>query len=1157
MKPFPTFLRTLLLLPAAALLFACQEPGIDGPGGPGDPGSQPSGDIPVESVRLDITARELLPGEILQLTATLLPQNATNKDEHKLVWNSSAPGVAKVSDTGLVTALVEGSATISVSFTADIMAFCEITVTTPKRVEGIVKSSDFGLSGESTADDRAAGNDYSYRFAPRAALVSEEAMRAVDDVWTDGHMYRFSLPSTRDPYYGNSSSVNTDDILVFRDCEAFPGGAAIKIVHSDAAQNSTGTAERFSYEGYQVPIEEVFQSMHMETSQLNLGEIRRIEDEEGKPVAYSTTRSGGGFEIAIPELFGEDFTAALNLGDNLTITPKMRISFNMDLAADVVDFKVTYARCRVEADADLSCDLSFKATVQKEFKTKRLTIFLGAIPIGPVVISPVITMDFMVKLSGQVDLTFSVAYQKSVFAHAFYNGANLQCRVGEKAPSDPKDPFSVTGSMSGAVEFGPNLGMGVSLYGGALALGVDFDPHLVYTVFSAYPISIDSFRGILNGTYGTDWLSYAGYEPSLAFTFGGYIQAAYAWSLDFKVPEEMGLSYSFGKTYVVPQLADEVSILPGNGRTTFSARLKNKTMYLGDMYMEVREGDPTAPPQRVPFTISGTPGNKDGEEAACTAELSPSKEGVRYYATGPFMTISPLGYKVDASLTPNKFHLYNQAYYLVDRETEDAVRAILSDLYACRQGNWEGCNWFDKDVPFYALQNVTYQKYSDAETAEFKAINPAFFQNKVQIFIPDGWEMGGSLSIGEHTGRLNDMGWELYLPPTASFSAVTIEDPNLADVTMAPSRAVTIHAPRLGRFNGGFSIPDNNPQDAVIDLSGTGIPFFNATFRKDGAEVPFTGALILDRCDSLKQLRFSGAVPRELSFRDCKGLKRVTLEDVEDAAPLAGYKGKTGLLTLRNCGASSGTVFGGDLLFEHLSLNRVPVDIVLDSRNDLVSVSYVGCRNVSISHCPSLRNVTDLYSSNNSLSPSLLVQDLTLSDCPELGLPYTDADGSRQEAHPYFIFHASQSVSVSQCPEIVEISVTERATKKVHLSDCRKLRGIYLGHIDDDSWTGDLEDLSVTDCPALGDVTIHSSKLNGEMPAFLQKALHHWYFHKPAFPRKYYYRKSYVNPDNPNGEYRVSVDKTYPNGYYMPGEPSRPYDYFQTRYYDEDEQYVR
>ena len=77
-------------------------------------------------------------------------------------------------------------------------------------------------------------------------------------------------------------------------------------------------------------------------------------------------------------------------------------------------------------------------------------------------------------------------------------------------------------------------------------------------------------------------------------------------------------------------------------------------------------------------------------------------------------------------------------------------------------------------------------------------------------------------------------------------------------------------------------------------------------------------------------------------------------------------------------------------------------------------------------------------------------------------------------------------------------------------------------------------------------------------PPFHQcEALHHWYLHKPAFPRKYYYRESYVNPDNPNGAYRVSVDKTYPNGYYMPGEPSRPYDYFQTRYYDEDEQYVR
>ena len=231
MKPYLQLLRILSsALVGAAMVFSCGNPGEDGPDNPVGPDKPGGKIIPVENVRLDVSTCELIPGEVLQLTATLLPENATDKDEITLDWNSSAPAVATVSNSGLVTAVSDGKATISVSISADKKAVCEITVKTPDRVDGVIKPEDFGQSGGSTAEDLAAGNDFSYRFSPRAALASEEAAGAVSDVWTDGHMYSFSLPSTKDPYNGNTSCIGTDDIVVFRDCEAFPGGAAIRIV---------------------------------------------------------------------------------------------------------------------------------------------------------------------------------------------------------------------------------------------------------------------------------------------------------------------------------------------------------------------------------------------------------------------------------------------------------------------------------------------------------------------------------------------------------------------------------------------------------------------------------------------------------------------------------------------------------------------------------------------------------------------------------------------------------------------------------------------------------------------------------------------------------------------------------------------------------------
>ena len=83
--------------------------------------------VPVTSVTLDRTSAELTEGDELTLTATVNPENATNKN---VTWSSSNPSVATVSN-GKVTALKAGSATIIVSSEdGGKTATCEIRVNT-------------------------------------------------------------------------------------------------------------------------------------------------------------------------------------------------------------------------------------------------------------------------------------------------------------------------------------------------------------------------------------------------------------------------------------------------------------------------------------------------------------------------------------------------------------------------------------------------------------------------------------------------------------------------------------------------------------------------------------------------------------------------------------------------------------------------------------------------------------------------------------------------------------------------------------------------------------------------------------------------------------------------------------------------------------------
>ena len=76
------------------------------------------------SIKLDKTALSLAEGESATLTATVSPDNATNKT---VTWSSSDKSVATVSSSGKVTAVKAGTAKITAK-AGDKTATCTVTV---------------------------------------------------------------------------------------------------------------------------------------------------------------------------------------------------------------------------------------------------------------------------------------------------------------------------------------------------------------------------------------------------------------------------------------------------------------------------------------------------------------------------------------------------------------------------------------------------------------------------------------------------------------------------------------------------------------------------------------------------------------------------------------------------------------------------------------------------------------------------------------------------------------------------------------------------------------------------------------------------------------------------------------------------------------------
>ena len=87
-----------------------------------------SDEVPVSGVTLNKDAMTLEKGASEQLTATVEPANAANKN---VTWSSSDETVATVDENGLVTAVAEGSATITAATANGLSAACTVTVQEP------------------------------------------------------------------------------------------------------------------------------------------------------------------------------------------------------------------------------------------------------------------------------------------------------------------------------------------------------------------------------------------------------------------------------------------------------------------------------------------------------------------------------------------------------------------------------------------------------------------------------------------------------------------------------------------------------------------------------------------------------------------------------------------------------------------------------------------------------------------------------------------------------------------------------------------------------------------------------------------------------------------------------------------------------------------
>ncbi|OAA84561.1 Ig-like domain-containing protein [Clostridium ljungdahlii] len=146
----------------------------------------PSQTVNVMGVTLDKTSASVTEGDTLQLTAAVAPDNATNK---KVDWSSSDKTVASVDENGKVTAVKEGTATITAvsEDNKDAKAQCTVTVTennTPKPIQitNLTKDRSFKLGDDAKVSVKAENNSDKDKDASLLVALYDEGGKFINYV---------------------------------------------------------------------------------------------------------------------------------------------------------------------------------------------------------------------------------------------------------------------------------------------------------------------------------------------------------------------------------------------------------------------------------------------------------------------------------------------------------------------------------------------------------------------------------------------------------------------------------------------------------------------------------------------------------------------------------------------------------------------------------------------------------------------------------------------------------------------------------------------------------------------------------------------------------------------------------------------------------------
>lgn len=332
-------------------------------------------------------------------------------------------------------------------------------------------------------------SEIKYELNPQAAIVPEAVAKQITAVDTLRHSLTLPL-SAEKPEVGQTLIINTPSKMLH-------DGLLAKV------KRVTETSTGYSIDYEDAELKDAFKDIDIPEQYIPIGDyVEHVYDADGNEInnyqTRSITRASGikSFEIILPEI-------GWKIDKGIELTPKMSIDLLLRYVFQFGDYELNYAGVKIDADINVGADLNIelKASNIPPLKFHILTLVCGAIPIGPVLLTPSIDVYGVVSVEGKLTLEASISYERTLHARMVYQkGAGLtgECTLDEEDPEALK--FTFGPKFEGGVGFGAAMGGNIGVFGKTLAVRSRITPTLKTTVSTK--LDLAAFSGTLN-----DWLT--------------------------------------------------------------------------------------------------------------------------------------------------------------------------------------------------------------------------------------------------------------------------------------------------------------------------------------------------------------------------------------------------------------------------------------------------------------------------------------------------------------------------------------------------------------------------------------------------------------------------------------------------------------------------